>query len=502
MKLNEIDKAIAIIRRLIGELPNSPNIEKAYYRLGEYSYLKEDYPAAIDAYSQVVSSGVQQNLIPYSLYGRGWAQLRSLKLDDAVQSFSLVLKDHADHKLADQSRYARAMSYQQNRKFEEGLQDIESYLTGKHSAQETADALYVKGLCEAGLEKTESAARTFTSILQNKPDYSGADKVLYELAWAYKNLDRQADSSAVFKRLAVRHSDSELAAEALYHIGEHSYQDGDFETAAVSYEKASSLISGNDELGEKVLYKLGWAHYQSSRYDEARKTFATQATDYPDRSLANDAKFMEGECLFKQAKYEDAFEVFKSVRDKPVSTEQIKVLTLLHGGQCASQLKQWGECITWLNVITKNHAKTHYLPTVMYEQAWALQNAGKLNDAMKIYEDVTKRSRGEVGARARFMMGEILYANQQYENAIKEFQKVMFGYGADKAAAEIKKWQAKAGFEAGQCSGVLASQQNNGNTRVRYVDAAKQFFEYVLSKHPDSREAKDAAEQLKKYARS
>lgn len=501
-QLNNLDAAISTIRRLISELPSSPHIDKAYYRLGEYSYEKEDYRAAIDAYSQVVSSGGNENLIPYALYGRGWALLRLQKLDEAEQSFSLVLKDHASHKLADQSRYGRAMSLQQNRKFEEGLNDIESYLRRSHTDQETADALYIKGLCQAGLEQTESAARTFTAILRKKPDYSGADKVLYELGWAYKNLDRQDDAAAVFKRLAIRHSDSDLAAEALYHTGEHSYDDGDFETAAVSYKKANNLVGQNQELGEKILYKLGWAHYQAAEYDEARKAFATQAANYPGRNLANDALFMEGECLFKQANYDEAFEVFKSVRDKPVSTEQIKVLTLLHGGQCASQLKQWSDCIEWLNVITKNYANTPYLPTVMYEQAWALQNAGKLNDAMKLYEDVTKRSRGEVGARARFMRGEILYANKQYENAIKEFQKVMFGYGAEKARPEVKKWQAKAGFEAGQCAGVLASQQSNRNTRIQYVNAAKQFFDYVRSKHPDSPEAKTASEQLKKYARS
>ena len=500
-KLNKTADAIATIRRVISEFPNSTNIDKAYYRLGEYTYQQEDYNASIDAYSQVISSNAQENLTPYALYGRGWAQLRGLKLTDATQSFTQLLKDHGKHKLARQALYARGMSLQQNREFADGLRDIERYLKGKHTAVEKADAMYVKGLCEAGLDQTENAARTFTAILKENTNYAGADKVLYELAWAYKKLKRSNDAVAVFKRLAAQHAESELAAEAFYHAAEHSYQGGEYDTAIVSYEKAKEVVGDNEELGEKVMYKLGWAHYQSAKYDEARQAFANQASSYPNRKLAHDARFMEGECLFKQAKYEEAFKVFDSVRDKPVSTQQIKVLTLLHGGQCASQLKRWGDCITWLNVITRNYAKTPYLPTVMYEQAWALQNAGKPNDAIKIYTDVTKRSRGEVGARARFMIGEILYANRQYENAIKEFQKVMFGYGAEKASAAIKRWQAKAGFEAGQCAGVLASQQNNSSSRSQYVAATKQFFEYVIAKHAQSPEAKSAREQLKKYTR-
>ncbi|MCA9216387.1 MAG: tetratricopeptide repeat protein [Planctomycetales bacterium] len=498
-KLNKTDEAIVTIRRVIAEYPASPNIDKAYYRLGEYSYQNGDYSTSIEAYSHVISSASQDSLIPYSLYGRGWAQLRALKLEDAGVSFSQLLNDYSDHKLARQALYARAMSYQQNRDFENGLKDASEYLDGESSDTERADALYVKGLCEAGLEQTENAARTFTSILKDKPDYSGADKVLYELGWAYKNLDRKDDSVAVFKRLAAQHPTSELAAEALYHSAEHSYDGGEYETAVVSYTKASALVGENEELGEKILYKLGWAQYQSGKYDEAREAFAKQAANYPDRKLANDATFMEAECYFKQKKYSDAFTVFERIKGKPVSTDQIQVLTLLHGGQCASQMKEWATCINWLNEITRNHADTPYLPTVMYEQAWALQNAGKLNDAIKVYTDVTKRSRGEVGARARFMIGEILYANRQYNNAIKEFQKVMFGYGAEKASENVKRWQAKAGFEAGQCAGVLASGQNDPNTRSRYVGAAKQFFEYVVAKHPDAKEANAAREQLQKY---
>ena len=82
-----------------------------------------------------------------------------------------------------------------------------------------------------------------------------------------------------------------------------------------------------------------------------------------------------------------------------------------------------------------------------------------------------------------------------------EFQKVMYGYGAEKASESIRRWQAKAGYEAGQCAGLLASQQRNNSSRRKQIDAAKKYFTYVVRTHPKSKEANAAGQQLKKYSR-
>ena len=64
-------------------------------------------------------------------------------------------------------------------------------------------------------------------------------------------------------------------------------------------------------------------------------------------------------------------------------------------------------------------------------------------EALSLYEVAATKSKGNVGARARFMRGELLFGEKKYDEASREFQRAMYGYGADQAAADVKNWQAE-----------------------------------------------------------
>ncbi|MEZ6116052.1 MAG: tetratricopeptide repeat protein [Pirellulaceae bacterium] len=499
-KKQKVNEAIAVVKQMLKDYPKSASRDQGLFRLAEYEYALEQYAASNEHYSAVLQGFPESKLVPYCLYGRGWSLLRSQKFGDAAASFTSLIEKFPKHRLADQALYSRAMSRQQAGDFESALEDTQAYLSVEgRTDQEKADALYVKGLSELGLKQTDQAITTLTSVQKMLPEYGSGDKVLYELAWALKGKKREQEALNTFVELAAKFPQSDLAAEAFYHLGEAAYETKDYAKAVVAYGRAKDRIGNNLELGEKIFYKMGWAGFQTEDYQTARDAFTQQATRYPDRSLANDAQFMIGECYFKEAKYEESLASYSKVKGKTVSSEQIAVLTLLHGGQAASQLKKWQDCVAWMTSIRNAYPNSPYLPLADYEQAWALQNLGQVQEAMQLYGKTADATRGEIGARARFMMGEVYFAQKDYANAIREFQKVMYGYGADRADEAVKKWQAKSGFEAGQCAGVIASQQSNNAERAKYVDAAKKFFEYVRTRHPEAPEATAAAEQLKKY---
>jgi hypothetical protein len=101
---------------------------------------------------------------------------------------------------------------------------------------------------------------------------------------------------------------------------------------------------------------------------------------------------------------------------------------------------------------------------------------------MLAWEEAATLSRGEVGAKARFEMGEYEFGAKQHDEAIKQFQRVMFGYGGDAAAAEVKPWQAKSGVEAGRCAEVQI-ESAQGAARTKLIADAKRFYTYVSEKH-------------------
>jgi len=170
-------------------------------------------------------------------------------------------------------------------------------------------------------------------------------------------------------------------------------------------------------------------------------------------------------------------------------------LILLHGGQSAGQLEQWETALDWFDALRERFPATSYLPQVFYESAFAHQQLGNDERALKLYAEVADNFRSEIAARARFMRGELYFANRDLAKAIPEFQKVMYGFGAEKAPEPIKHWQARSGFEAGRCAEILV-QSTSGEKRKESLKIARDFFAYVISKHPEHPLVAKAKERL------
>lgn len=498
-KANKLSEAKASVAKLIAEFPTSLVADQAHYRLGEYQFAADEFAPAVGEYDLVITKYPESTFVPYSLYGKGWSQLKLKKYPEATAAFTELLTKFKDHSLTADTHFARGMSRRQAGEAEPAAQDFDAFLATKPEGDRKADALYERGLAEVALKKFDAAAATFTSILTEAPKYPAADKVLYELGWALKSQDKHADAAPHFVKLTSEHPDSPLAAEAWFHIGEDQYEKKAFEEAVKSYSAAKSK-AGMNELGEKSTYKLGWALFQLKQYDKSAAEFAAQTATYPQGSLTTDGVFMRAESLFRKENFKDAWPVFQAAVASKIPTPTIETLALLHGGQSASQLKQYKDAIGMLSQIPTKFPESPLLAETYYELGWAQQNDGKEDEALKSYETAATKSRDFIGARSRFMLGELYFAKKDFAAAIREFQRAMYGFGGDAASADTKNWQAKSGYEAGRCSQVQIDAAK-GADKTKLIADAKKYYGFVVEKHPQHELAAEAKKQLDALAK-
>jgi TolA-binding protein len=495
-RVERVAEAKQTVTKLISSYPQSAVLDQAHFRLAEFHYAADEYGPAIEHYSTVVTNWPQSNLVPFALYGRGWSLLRDQHPERAAADFDELLTRFPQSELAGRSYYARAMARQQAGNQLGALADIEAFLKTAPQGASLADALYVRGLAQVGLKSYPEAAATFRTLLEDAPDYEAADKVLYELGWVYKNLGDEPQAMERFRQLVANHAGSPLVAEAFYHVGENYYGDKKYDDAAVAYGNVRAQTDRADLL-EKASYKLGWTFYQQHKYEEALQAFTEQLTKNSTSNLAADARFMRAECLFRLERYQESIEGYLQSRATPPKSDAMQVLTYLHAGQAAAQLKQWEQSLNWTTALADRHPNSAYLSQALYEQGWAQRNLGRLDEALDLFAQACEKAKDEVGARSRFMRGEILFEKKEFDKAIIEFRLVIHGYGAAQAPESIRPWQAKSAFEAGRCAAILAAEQD-GRLRSQYLDAARKFFEYVVQQFPQSDESKPAAEQLQR----
>ena len=494
-KLNKVPEAKATIAKLIADFPASGLIDQAHYRLGEFAYGADDFKTALEEYEVVVTKTPDSAFAPYALYGKAWSQLKTKQFAPAAEVFTALLTKYPTHQLATDSYLGRAISRRQAGMLPGAVEDLDAYLKSNPELEKKSDALYEKGLALVALKKYPEALATLDALLKENAKYAGADKVLYEAGWAVKSQDKHAEAVPYFAQLAKEHPASPLAAEALFHVGEDQYDKKDYAQAAATYAACAGKNPGGD-LGEKALYKLGWAHFQQKQFAEAQKQFDAQAAAFAAGPLVGDAVFMKAECLFRQEKYKEALPAYEAAAKVKASAPAMEVLTLLHGGQSASQEKQWEKSIELLSQVIKKFPENALVPEATYELGWAKQNSGQADEALKDYETAATKSRDQVGARARFMMGEVYFEKKQHAEAVREFQRAMFGYGAETAAAETKNWQAKSGYEAGRCTEVRIGTEKDAAAKAKLIADAKRFYTFVVEKHPTHELAAEAKKRL------
>jgi len=482
--LNKLPEATAQARKVLTDFPDSKSHDRAHLRLGEYAYAAGDFPGAITEYQAIIKDWPKSTLVPHAVSGMGWAQLGAKDYSAAAATMTTLIDKHSDQaSLVPYAYRARGIARQELADFQNAIDDLNKFLDSNPPAAEKSHAQYISGLAQYGLKKYDKAAETFRAILVTDPKYASIDNVLYDLAWALKEGGKDTESTATFERLAKDHPESSHAAEALFHIGEAQFLAKDYKAASKSFYDAMNK-AGKSDIGEKAAYQLALTHYQLDQFDKAQQGFEYQLATYPQGELAADAQFMLAESWFKQNKYDVALANYQKFLAKPSSRNDFLVLAQLHAGQSAAQLGKWDESLKLLDQAQKNGSESQVALEIAYERGWAKQNLGQLDDAFKLYNEVADKTDREIGARARFMMGEIQFEKKEYAEAVRNFYKVAFGYGAT-TPEPFHKWQANAAYEAGRCFEVM-----------RRTDEAKKSYKEVVDRFPNSDKAELAKKRL------
>ena len=502
---NMKDQAKNTLERILKEFPKTRFKPQVEFRLGQISASVNDFQKALSSYDSVLSSTKDKSLIDYATYGKAFVLIQQDQFEPASKLLQPLAITNRNDGVGIEARIAMSICQRQLNRPSDAVSMLKKLQEEKLSEDQSNNVRYELGLALAASKQLDQAIDTFQGLIQSSPKFQLLDKVYYELAWALKSKGETAKANDVFRQLTSSYPDSLLAAEAFFHVGQSEYENSKYDRAIKAYTVAATR-SVDVTLLEKSIYKLGWAYFQQQQYDKAIEQFSKQSKDFPKGNLSTDASFMIAESLLKLEKYSEAWPQYESTRSKLESDKsnsvsaQVKSLLYLHGAQSARELKKWKDVESWVGALTTNVPDSPHLAVAKYELAYAKQNQKKTLEALQLYSEIAEEQRNEVGARSRFMMGEVFFADREFAKAISEFQKVMYGYGGTQAVDEIKNWQARSAFEAGRCSEVLLSDQT-GDKKKKAVDIAKKFYEFVINNHESHVLAKQAQDRIAELTR-
>lgn len=492
------NQALQKLKQLVSDYPDSGYVTQAHYLAGQYHSIQKKFAPAISEYEAVIQAP-KSRYTPFAHYGKGWALLNSRKPKPAIEQFTTLMNDFPEHDLIADAHYSRAVGLRRTGKFRQAVEDIDACLKAKPDFANLVSALYEKGMAQSGLKDYSGAAKTFEKLVEGYPDHRDAVEFLYQLAWAQKLADRNDDALATFARLVKKFPGSDVAAEAHYHLAENAYAKKDYTGAIAGYEKALAG-SNSEEIAEKATYKLAWSHYQLKKYDAAQEKFAEQVEKFSKGPLADSARFMVAECSYQQDQFADAAEKFAAIRDRILASKNTseleKSLACLHAGESANKIRQYETAVDHLAYLIDESNKNPFRAEAYLELGNAHRGLKNLDKAMAAFKQAFDLSDGETGARAGFLVGEVLFEQKKHEAAIRQYKLVVYGYGGTRAPEPIQKWQCSSAYETARCYHVRIKGESDSARKKKLLEQATKFYNYVLQNYPTDRLAADSRKQL------
>lgn len=493
--LNETDPAITLAQK-VWDATSNP---EAAYWLGEFTYRAGKYATAAGHYRNVLDHKTKSQWTPDAMYGLAWSHSSNGNAELALKAFDDLIREFPDHELVNEALIGRGKTRRIAGDFDDAIEDLSRFLDGDPDDASRFNATFERALCFVGLKNWDSAIKDLEDLatdLPANPDL--ADDVLFELAWACQE-NQQADKSVkLFQQIADDYPDSPHAAESNYHVGQNLYAQEQFAQAIPRYEKA--LADAPDaRVGELAAYKKAWCHFKQSDYTESVKAFQLQTDRYPDGELNAVGLSMIAESHFQLKQHAQAVTAYKvaipAIESSNVQNN-VRVLAPIHAAQSANKVKDYEAALEYAKIVIDNHADSPYAADAWYETGVARKGLGNKDKAVEAWTTAMKNSLGKTGARARCMIGEELFADKKYDDAITQFKLVIYGYGGTESADDIKPWQAFAAYEAARCNYVQISETRDEARRKILIDNARELFQMIVDDYPDDHLAADARKQI------
>jgi len=492
--------ALATFQKLINgaDYQKSVHLPHALVEVGRLQYAAKLYPAARAALQKVVQAHAASPMKVQADYYLGWVALGEKKPEEAARQFGTVADNDSKHELAAAARLQQGMVLLGMGKSPEAQAAYQKFVASYPSDAKIDQATFYLGKTMAEQKQWGPALAQFAKLsVMAKSDLR--DRALYESAWAEKLAGQPAKATVHYEALLARFPQSELVETSIFELAELEFEaaaKGAVEQYDTAIRRLTGLVSKTKDpsLRSRAHYRLGWCHFNKETFDLAAKSFEIVLANKPPKEIALPAAYQAGEARLKRKEFKEALANYQKAVAANPSDNTLHEQAQLRLGESLGLAANWPASEeTYAKFIT-SYPEHDFIRKAHLGTGWAQENQKKHAAAIASYKKVTESGEpDEDGARAQFQIGECHLAQNDYNNAIKEFVRVTVIYSHP-------QWVSKALLEMGhtfdrQSDALKAKGQLETATAAK--KQARERYQEVIEKYKDTDAATVAKTRLK-----
>jgi TolA-binding protein len=496
-------EAAGAAQTLLQENAASPDAAGMQYLLANCLQQQQKYDEAAAKYREIIDKYKDSPFVAKSHYKIGWCLYLTGKINEAKAEVSAFLQTPGDPALVGDAAFLLGTIMAAQGDYESAYDEFRLVAEKYPDSEFGAEALFKGGECVAQLGRTDEAAKIFEEFAQKYPsnplteqaidaavnkykkilekpaDATVEQDTLYRLAITYHNMKNYQASAETFQKYLEKYSTGSRASEARVRCGDYFLRDAKDAVKAIEFYNAALNAEPKGEFAGRALKGVALARYETKDYDAACDLFLRLMTEFPTVTLNEDSYAWVGEKCFDAQKWEQAALAFRSLlAAKPDYANPERVRMKI--AQCFDASGKAKEAMEAYQAVVNAAPKSASAVEARFNIAQIQEKAGKADEAFKMFEEVANTNTGDTAARARFHLGELSEAKNDFDAAARSYMRVAILFLHEKLSPE-SLWR------AGQCFEKAGS-----------ADQAKKSYEELIRDYPDSQQAANAKQALAK----
>jgi TolA-binding protein len=417
--LKDYSQALISFRRYI-TLENQQNrniLADAYNRIGDCLFYGRQYVEAETSYRR--ASEVFPDAADYSLYQRAFVQGLQKDYTGKIRTLDRLVSDYPSSQYIDDALFERGRSYVLLEKYDDAVSSFASLMEGYPQSGLAPKAGIQLGLLYYNGNHLEKSVSVYKRVIRDYPGSEEAKVAIQDLKSVYIDLNDIGSYAAYLNslggemRLEVSEQDSltYLAAEKLFTRG------GDMTEAQRSLENyARSYPDG--AFSANANFYLAKIAYDRKNYTEARRLFGLVLNSgngkFREESLAR-----KSEIEYMAKDYEEALKTFGELALTAATRENIEAakIGIMRCARYTGRDRETAEAATELLKETKLSPEIQ--AEARYFRAKANIRMGDSNKAVDDLAVLSKDTRTEYGAEAKYMLAQHYFDRKDFPRAEK-----------------------------------------------------------------------------------
>ncbi|HEY8901798.1 MAG TPA: tetratricopeptide repeat protein [Chthoniobacterales bacterium] len=384
-------KAVEAAQTFAKKFPESKQLPMALYLEGIAQQRMNDQPAAIATFEGIRRQFPQSDFAARALFMKGFSQLLSDQNKPAIATFEEFAKTDPKSDLAESAAYWRGMGFSFDKQFPQTREVMDEYLGQYKDGAFRGAATFQKAYAAQSMHATATAIRELRAYLKAYPGHESNSEALVLLGDALMEQGDIEEGIAALKQIPS--NDSKFFEEGWFKIGKAYRLLEEPKKLRPHFEQFVKEHPRSPRVAEAI-YWIGWTYLQEGDPSRAREAYWQAINRY-----GNDATIRSVEDLFPALQ-----KLYASGDD---SASYLARLRELHAGAdtdkktILAMRALWAEALVYrkkdpdrsrnllLDAATRVNPSTTN-PLIMADCSVALEQAGRADDAERMWRDLVK----------------------------------------------------------------------------------------------------------------